>query len=74
MNEAQTEAGTHENDIYAHPPDITALELEPGHPGLGDAAYIARREELFALCRRAPARRPRTAAHHLHGRGAADLA
>ena len=52
MNEAQTEAGTHENDIYAHPPDITALELESGHPGLGDAAYIARREELFALCRR----------------------
>ena len=36
MNEVQTEAGRHENDIYAHPPDITALELEPGHPGLGD--------------------------------------
>jgi phenylalanine-4-hydroxylase len=52
MNEAQTEAGTHENDIYAHPPDITALELEPGHPGIGDLAYIARRDELFALCRR----------------------
>ncbi|MBK5299158.1 MAG: phenylalanine 4-monooxygenase [Vicinamibacteria bacterium] len=29
-----------------------ALELEPGHPGVGDPAYIARREELFALCRR----------------------
>ena len=52
MNEVQTEAGMHENDIYAHPPDITALELEPGHPGLGDATYIARREELFELCRR----------------------
>lgn len=52
MNEVQTEAGTHENDIYAHPPDILALELEPGHPGVGDPAYIARREELFALCRR----------------------
>lgn len=52
MNEVQTEAGTHENDIYAHPPDITALELESGHPGVGDPAYIIRREELFALCRR----------------------
>ena len=52
MNEVRAEAGKHENDIYAHPPDITALELEPGHPGLGDQAYIARREELFALCRR----------------------
>lgn len=39
------------NDIYAHPPDIESLELEPGHPGIGDAAYIARREDLFALCR-----------------------
>ncbi len=52
MNPAQTDAGTHENDIYAHPPDITALALDPGHPGLGDPQYIARREELFALCRR----------------------
>src|SRR5438270_4976119 len=34
------------------PPDITELELEPGHPGLGDEAYIQRRKELFALCRR----------------------
>jgi phenylalanine-4-hydroxylase len=33
------------------PPDVAELELEPGHPGLGDAAYIARRKELFALCR-----------------------
>jgi phenylalanine-4-hydroxylase len=40
------------NDIYANPPDVSALELEPGHPGLGDEAYIARRQELFALCRR----------------------
>jgi len=39
------------NDIYANPPDVDRLELEPGHPGLGDGAYIARREELFALCR-----------------------
>lgn len=33
------------------PPDTTALDLEPGHPGLGDDAYIRRREDLFALCR-----------------------
>jgi phenylalanine-4-hydroxylase len=33
------------------PPDVTELELEPGHPGQGDAEYIARRKELFALCR-----------------------
>lgn len=51
MNDIQSQSGTDENDIYANPPDIEALELEPGHPGIGDAAYIARREELFALCR-----------------------
>jgi phenylalanine-4-hydroxylase len=34
------------------PPDTTELELEPGHPGLGDEGYIRRRKELFALCRR----------------------
>lgn len=51
MNEAQTAAGPSENDIYAHPPDIAVLELEPGHPGLGDQAYISRRQDLFALCR-----------------------
>src|SRR3954454_13518874 len=34
------------------PPDVTELELEPGHPGLGDEAYVARRKELFALCRK----------------------
>jgi phenylalanine-4-hydroxylase len=33
------------------PPDATELELEPGHPGLGDEAYVQRRKELFALCR-----------------------
>ncbi|HZM62085.1 MAG TPA: hypothetical protein VFB85_19895 [Vicinamibacterales bacterium] len=33
------------------PPEATELELEPGHPGLGDAGYIARRNDLFALCR-----------------------
>jgi phenylalanine-4-hydroxylase len=34
------------------PPDTTELELEPGHPGLGDAEYIRRRKELFTLCRK----------------------
>jgi phenylalanine-4-hydroxylase len=34
------------------PPEATELELEPGHPGLGDEEYIQRRKELFALCRR----------------------
>src|SRR3954453_16694768 len=34
------------------PPDATELELEPGHPGLGDEEYIRRRKQLFALCRK----------------------
>jgi phenylalanine-4-hydroxylase len=34
------------------PPEATELELEPGHPGLGDEFYIQRRKKLFALCRR----------------------
>src|SRR6059058_4250428 len=34
------------------PPDVAELELEAGHPGLGDVEYVARRQELFALCRR----------------------
>jgi phenylalanine-4-hydroxylase len=33
------------------PPDVAELELEPGHPGLGDAGYVERRHALFALCR-----------------------
>jgi phenylalanine-4-hydroxylase len=40
------------NDVYAHPPDPEVLELEAVHPGIGDAAYVARRHDLFALCRR----------------------
>jgi phenylalanine-4-hydroxylase len=39
------------NDVYANPPDIDTLELEPGHPGLGDEAYVERRRALFAVCR-----------------------
>src|SRR5260370_30137730 len=38
-------------NVMVEPPDATALELEAGHPGLGDAAYVQRRKELFALCR-----------------------
>src|SRR5205823_10699985 len=38
--------------LMVTPPDVTELELEPGHPGLGDDGYIRRRKELFALCRR----------------------
>src|SRR4029077_19259193 len=34
------------------PADVTELELEAGHPGLGDEGYIRRRKELFALCRK----------------------
>ena len=34
------------------PPDVTELELEPGHPGLGDEGYVLRRKGLFALCRK----------------------
>jgi phenylalanine-4-hydroxylase len=34
------------------PPDVTELELEPGHPGEHDHEYIRRRKELFALCRK----------------------
>jgi phenylalanine-4-hydroxylase len=44
-------AGADSTDVYANPPDIDRLELEPGHPGLGDEAYIRRRDELFAICR-----------------------
>src|SRR5207249_9640784 len=39
-------------NVMVEPPDTTELELEPGHPGLGDEGYIRRRRELFALCRR----------------------
>ncbi len=39
-------------DVMVTPPEATELELEPGHPGLGDPFYIQRRKNLFALCRR----------------------
>lgn len=34
------------------PEDVSVLELEPGHPGIGDADYVKRREDLFALTRK----------------------
>jgi phenylalanine-4-hydroxylase len=34
------------------PPDVTELELEPGHPGLGDEGYVQRRRDLFDRCRK----------------------
>lgn len=34
------------------PPDAPELELEAGHPGLGDEGYVQRRKDLFALCRK----------------------
>jgi phenylalanine-4-hydroxylase len=49
----QTGAAAAANDVYANPPDVDVLELEAGHPGLGDAGYVARRQGLFARCRAA---------------------
>ncbi len=37
--------------IMVDPPDASELELEAGHPGLGDEVYVRRRKDLFALCR-----------------------
>jgi phenylalanine-4-hydroxylase len=39
-------------ETMVRPPEATELELEPGHPGLGDEGYIARRRQLFHLCRK----------------------
>jgi phenylalanine-4-hydroxylase len=47
----QTGLAAATNDVYANPPDAEVLELEPGHPGLGDEAYVERRNRLFAICR-----------------------
>ncbi len=38
-------------NLMVEPPDVTELVLDPGHPGEHDAGYVARRKELFALCR-----------------------
>jgi phenylalanine-4-hydroxylase len=39
-------------NVMVSPPDAAELELEPGHPGLGDKDYVARRHLLFDLCRK----------------------
>ena len=55
MNEKQTivEYGVAvDAETMLAPPDPDTLELESGHPGEHDAAYVARRRDLFALCRR----------------------
>ncbi len=53
MKETLVEYGTAiDPQRMVAPPDATELELEPGHPGIGDAAYVRRRKELFALCRK----------------------
>ncbi len=41
-----------DSKIMIEPPDVAELELEPGHPGLGDTAYVQRRRDLFERCRR----------------------
>lgn len=47
-----TEYGTEiDARIMIEPPDTNELELEAGHPGLGDDGYVQRRRDLFALCR-----------------------
>src|SRR6266852_1142859 len=38
-------------NLMIEPPDTPEMELEPGHPGLGDEGYVQRRKELFTLCR-----------------------
>jgi phenylalanine-4-hydroxylase len=47
-----TEYGTViDANTMIEPPDVAELELEAGHPGLGDTGYVQRRKDLFALCR-----------------------
>jgi len=55
MNQPETlvEYGaTIDANVMVEPPDTTELILDPGHPGENDSAYIERRKELFALCRK----------------------
>lgn len=53
MKERLIEYGTPiDAETMVKPPDASELELEPGHPGLGDEAYVRRRKDLFALCRK----------------------
>jgi phenylalanine-4-hydroxylase len=55
MKETQTltEYGTTiDASVMVKPPDVTRLELDPGHPGEHDRDYVKRREFLFDLCRK----------------------
>lgn len=55
MKEAKTlvEYGTEiDARLMVEPPDVDELVLDPGHPGEHDPGYVARRKELFAICRR----------------------
>jgi phenylalanine-4-hydroxylase len=40
-----------DGNTMIEPLDVAKLELEAGHPGRGDEAYLARRQEVFAICR-----------------------
>jgi phenylalanine-4-hydroxylase len=52
MKETLTEYGAQiDPELMVRPPDAEKLELEPDHPGINDREYVARREQLFALCR-----------------------
>ena len=42
-------------DAMVTPPDVTELELEPGHPGLGDDGYIATAQGAVRSVPQAPA-------------------
>jgi phenylalanine-4-hydroxylase len=53
MKETLVEYGqTIDAQTMVEPPDATELELEADHPGLHDIAYVERRKQQFALCRR----------------------
>ncbi len=54
MNDTSlTEYGQHIDPLeMVVPPDVTELQLEPNHPGIGDHAYVERRKALFQLCRK----------------------
>jgi phenylalanine-4-hydroxylase len=53
MRETLTEYGAAiDASKMVAPDDVTALELEPGHPGEHDAGYVERRRFLFDLTRR----------------------
>lgn len=52
MKEIVEYGRTIDSDVMVHPPDEDHLVLEPDHPGIHDAAYVARRQFLFDITRR----------------------